>query len=126
MKNTSSIYSMTNLEQELPGIKYVPGSSAVHCIHPLAKLAILIFFSITVFTTTNPLAGLILATLLFTAYHFGGLGVSFFSHNNTFSRVNMGSVSRMEAQICPISMAGSPIVDSSKSIPYRRWLLTVQ
>lgn len=62
----------------LPGLNYVPGTTALHEMHPALKLWILLFFSLAVFTFPRLPAALALTVLLFAAYRMAGLGFAFF------------------------------------------------
>ena len=61
-----------------PGLSYVPGTTFIHRFHPLIKLAILIIFSLAVFSSTHFLPGLLLLGFLLVTYKMAGLGLSFF------------------------------------------------
>jgi energy-coupling factor transport system permease protein len=61
-----------------PGLGYIPGESFLHSMHPLAKLVLLLCFSLAVFALPSPPAGGILLAGLLGAYQLAGLGLRYF------------------------------------------------
>jgi energy-coupling factor transport system permease protein len=61
-----------------PGLSYVPGGSFLHRMHPLAKVVLLLCFSLAVFALPSPLPGGIILLGLLAAYQLTGLGMLFF------------------------------------------------
>jgi energy-coupling factor transport system permease protein len=70
--------AVTGTGPAFTGLKYVPGSTPVHRLHPAVKLWLLLLFSLSVFTFHGPVPGLVLASILITFYRSAGLNFSFF------------------------------------------------
>ncbi len=63
----------------LSDLKFSPGDSFLHRVHPIIKLALLILYNIAVLTFgSSILAGIILFAMLIFAYCSAGLGLHFF------------------------------------------------
>jgi energy-coupling factor transport system permease protein len=71
-------FPATNLKNLFPGLTYVAGYSALHRLHPLVKLVLLVCFTLAVFTVPSIHGGLVLFVLLLFSYHLAGLGTGFF------------------------------------------------
>lgn len=76
--STPKGYSAARWKGLFPGLTYVEGATAVHRLHPLVKLTLLISFSLAVFAVSSAEGGIFLFTLLLGAYRLADLGLSFF------------------------------------------------
>lgn len=74
MKGFNLILSRALDFDQLAGLKFVPGTSWLHRLHPLVKLALLLGFTATVFIFTELQQGVLLLSLLVAAYISSGLG----------------------------------------------------
>lgn len=61
-----------------PGLNYVPGTTALHGMHPALKLWLLLFYTLAVFSYPGLPAALALTAVLAAAYRTAGLGFAFF------------------------------------------------
>lgn len=60
--------------EQLAGLKFVPGGSWLHRLHPLVKLELLLGFTVAVLAFTELQRGVLLLSLLVAAYGSSGLG----------------------------------------------------
>lgn len=67
-----------SMQRFFPGLSYVPGQSFIHRMHPIAKVALLVCFSLVVFSLPSALPGGIILLGLLIAYQLTGLGMMFF------------------------------------------------
>lgn len=67
-----------SLKNLFPGLAYVPGDTAVHRLHPLPKLLLLIVYSISVIVFPRVVTAAALFLVLLAFYRFSGLGPGFF------------------------------------------------
>ncbi|MBP7332118.1 MAG: energy-coupling factor transporter transmembrane protein EcfT [Firmicutes bacterium] len=73
------IYAMARgLKNLFPGLAYMPGDTAVHRLHPLPKLLLLIIYSTSVIVFSHVVTALALFFVLLVFYGISGLGPGFF------------------------------------------------
>ncbi|OEF95916.1 energy-coupling factor transporter transmembrane component T family protein [Desulfuribacillus alkaliarsenatis] len=68
----------------LPDLKYIHGTTLLHQLHPLAKLVMLVCFSVSVFLVNHWIGGLLLLALLLIGYQMAELGLSYFTRKLRF------------------------------------------
>ena len=62
----------------IPDLKFQPGTTMLHCLHPISKVILLSAFNIAVFTAESWQTGCVLLICMLLGYHFAGLGLAFF------------------------------------------------
>ncbi|NLA12217.1 MAG: energy-coupling factor transporter transmembrane protein EcfT [Firmicutes bacterium] len=77
-KRSTAFAERFSFRSFLPGLTYEPANTALHRMHPLLKLELLLCFSVLVFTLSHYLCGLLLFAILLGGYWAAGLGFKFF------------------------------------------------
>jgi len=76
MKSNSFLGKLLDFD-ELAGLRFMPGSSWLHRLHPLVKLGLLIGFTCSVIAFTEVEKGAVLLGLLLIAYISSGMGLRY-------------------------------------------------